>query len=127
MRRKIVLINNLSRPLASPIQANYCSSFVCRLRGLTFRRRIEPSDGLLLVQKRESRLDASIHMLFVWMDLAIVWMNNEKVVVDMRHARRWSLIYSPQTPAKFVLEINPDHSNGIKIGDQLDFEEPLAD
>ena len=78
--------------------------------------------GLLLVQGRDSRLDTSIHMLFVWMDLAVVWINSAGEVVDVRLARSWRPAYLPGRPARYVLELAAVHLNDFEIGDQLSFE-----
>ena len=121
-----VLIQNQTRPNIHPIQARYCSSFVCRLRGLTFHRRLSSGEGLLLVQGRDSRMDASIHMLFVWIDLAVIWINSTQRVVDIRLARRWRLAYLPTCPARYVLEISPERLEDFQIGDQLRFESKVS-
>jgi len=117
-----VLIHNLTHPNTPPIQARYCSSFACRLRGLTFRRSLTSGEGLLLVQRRDSRMDASIHMLFVWIDLGIIWINNAQQVVDVRLARRWRPAYLPARPARFVLELSPERMKEFNVGDQLSLE-----
>lgn len=80
------------------LTAQYCQSFTCQLRGLTFRRQLAPHWGLLLVQPRQSRLEAAIHMMFMWIDLAVIWLNSEGEVVDTRLARRWRLAYVPRRP-----------------------------
>lgn len=118
-----VTVHNLDQPLTSPLDALYCDSFLCRLRGLTFRRNIRPDQGLLLVQSRDSRVDASIHMMGVFMDLAVIWINNEGQVVDTRLARRWGLFYAPKGPSRFILEINPIRLNDFKEGDRVRFED----
>ena len=105
------------------MKALYCVSFACRLRGLTFRRTLAEDEGLLLVQGSDSRLDASIHMLFVWMDLAVVWINSAGNVVDVRLARRWHLAYAPQRPARYVLETRPARLDEFKVGDRIKFED----
>jgi len=115
-------ISNLSRPLAQTIQARYCDSFFCRLRGLTFRRDLPARTGLLLVESRDNRLDASIHMLFMWMDLAVVWIDSSLRVVDVKLARRWRLAYLPQAPARYVLELPIDCQADFEVGDLLKFE-----
>ena len=74
-----VTITNLSTPLPRAIRAPYCSSFFCRLRGLMFRSHLASDEGLLLVQERSSRVDASIHMLFVFTDLAVIWLDQDVV------------------------------------------------
>ncbi len=120
---QILLISNLSRSLPKPIHARYCNSFLCRLRGLTFRRSLMPQEGLLLVQPQENRMDASIHMLFMMINLTVVWINEKKVVVDIQKAHRWGPFYIPASPASFTLEIAETWLPFFQIGDQLDFED----
>jgi uncharacterized membrane protein (UPF0127 family) len=120
---KSVNIQNSGQPLKSPIKATYCDSFFCQLRGLMFRRSLAPNEGLLLVQKRENRSESAIHMLFMFIDLTVVWLNASKQVVDVKFARRWRLFYAPQTPAKYVLELPCEYHGVFQIGDQLQFDE----
>jgi uncharacterized membrane protein (UPF0127 family) len=120
-------VRNLSRPLPEPLRARRCVSFFCRLRGLTFRRRLPSKEGLLLVQGRESRLDAAIHMLFVWLDLAIIWLDARKQVVDVQLARSWRPFYMPDQPARYILEVEPAWLPHFEVGDQIEFEEVELD
>ncbi len=121
-----VNIRNLNQAAFPALQVRYCDTFLCRLRGLTFRRSLSADEGLLLVQSRESRLDAAIHMLFMGMDIAVIWLDGQKRVVDIRLARRWRLFYMPQAPASFVLELSPAWLGNFAIGDQIRFEETKA-
>ena len=116
-----IQIQNQNRALEQLLSVGYCESFLCRLRGLTFRSRIAPDEGLLLVQRRESRLDAAIHMLAVFTDLAVIWINADHIVVDAVHAKAWHLAYLPKRPAKYVLEIHPKRITDFKIGDKVTF------
>jgi uncharacterized membrane protein (UPF0127 family) len=121
-----IQINNLSRPFTHTLQASYCSSFLCHLRGLTFRRSLPSNWGLLLVQKQESRLDAAIHMFMMWIDLAVVWINANHRVVDVREAFRWKSIIVPNAPAKFVLELPLERFGDFHIGDEIEIVEVPA-
>jgi uncharacterized membrane protein (UPF0127 family) len=117
-----IQLENLNQPLPTPLQALYCDSFLCRLRGLMFRSSLAPGQGLLLVEGRDSRLDTAIHMLFVFMDLGVIWINSEKIVVDSVLARAWRPAYAPRQPARYILEIHPDRLNEFKIGDKIEFQ-----
>ena len=119
---RVIAIMNVTRPLRSPLWADYCTSFFCRLRGLTFRRSIPSNQGLLLVQPRDSRINSSIHMLGVWMDLAVIWINSENIVVDKKIARSWRPAYIPRLPARYILELSPEWLNQFQIGDQIEIE-----
>ena len=118
-----IQISNMNRSQVEPVTAHYCASFFCRLRGLTFRRSLPDHWGLLLVQARDSRFDSAIHMLGVWTDLAVFWIDSDMRVVDKRLARSWRPAYIPKQPARYVLEMAPDYLSNYAIGDQLVFEE----
>jgi len=115
-------IHNLNRVLVNPARVGYCDSFLCKLRGLMFRPRLDPDEGLLLVEKRDSRLDTSIHMLFVPFDLAVFWINSDMVVVDKIIAKSWKPAYFPKSDAKFTLEIHPNRWGDYEIGDKVEFK-----
>jgi len=83
---------------------------------------LSPAQGLLLVQARESRLDAAIHMLFVWMDLAVIWINASDEVVDVKLARRWRLAYVPARPAIYVLELAAERLGDFEVGERVRIE-----
>jgi uncharacterized membrane protein (UPF0127 family) len=117
-----ISLENKNRPLPSPLHAIYCDSFLCRLRGLMFRCSLPSDQGLLLVEARDSRLDTAIHMLFVFMDLAVIWINSEQVVVDTVLARAWRPAYAPHRPARYILEIHPGRLDEFKIGDRIGFQ-----
>ncbi len=116
-----VTVENRTRPLPQPIQAKYCDDFRSRLRGLMFRHQIDRSEGLVLVQSRDSRMDASIHMFFVYIDLAVVWIDSANQVVDTCIARSWRPAYAPRRPARFILEIHPDRLGEFTVGDRVQF------
>ncbi len=116
-----VKIANLNRKIDA-LHARYCASFICQLRGLTFRRQIARDEGLLLVQLRDSRLEASIHMLFCFTDLAVIWLDSSLRVVDKVLARVWRPAYVPARPAKYILEIQPERLGDFEVGDQIEFE-----
>ncbi len=118
-----VKIRNLSHSDFPALLADYCESFLCQLRGLTFQRTLDKDSGLLLVQGRESRWEAAIHMLFMWMDITAVWLNDKKQVVDICQALRWRPIYVPKAPAKYILELSPDWQQYFKVGDQIEFDD----
>jgi len=119
--KNIVEVRNQSRTLTSPLKAIYCDSFLCRLRGLMFRRSLPAEEGLVLVYKADSRMDASIHMMFVNFDLAVIWINSVGEVVDTVLARQWKAAYFPKKPACYVLEIVPERLGEFQIGDRVKF------
>ena len=104
------------------MRIEYCNTFLTQLRGFTFRSHIAPDEGLLLVGKRDSRLDSSIHMLFVPFDLSVIWINSAMQVVDKVLAKAWRPAYFSKQPARYVLEIHPARWEDFQIGDQVEFK-----
>ena len=121
---RFINLRNLSQPALSPARVKFCELFLCRLRGLMFRNRLDPDEGLLLVQgQRDSRIESSIHMLFVPFDLSVVWINKEMTVVDKIIAKAWRPAYFPAAPASYILEIHPQRLEDYQIGDKVEFQD----
>lgn len=117
---KTILLGKNGRVLLQ--KAKWCNTFGSKLRGFTFRRELRASDGLVLVEKKDSKLATSIHMLFVSFDLAVIWVNDAGQVVDTVLAKPWKLSYAPQSPARYVIEGHPDLLQQVQIGDTITFQ-----
>ena len=104
-------------------RARWCDNFGSKLRGFTFRRRLAPDDGLVLVEKRDSRAATAIHMLFVFFDLGVIWVNDAGLVVDKALAKPWRLSYVPAAPARYVIEGHPRLLAETAVGDPIQFGE----
>lgn len=104
-------------------RARWCNSFASRTRGLTFRRSLAPGEGVIVVEKGDSRVNAGITMLFTFIDLGVVWVNDAGKVVDTTVARPWRPSYLPQAPARYAIEAVPAILQQVQIGDRLRFVE----
>jgi uncharacterized membrane protein (UPF0127 family) len=120
---KTITIQNNNTTIQGILRIKYCDTFFTQLRGLTFRSRLERDEGLLLVGKHDSRLDSSIHMLFVPFDLSVIWINSRMEVVDKVLARSWRPAYFSKQPARYVLEVHPDRWGDFEIGDGVEFKD----
>ena len=119
---RIITVNNLTKSIQNPAQVGFCDSFACRLRGLMFRSRLDVDDGLLLVERRDSRIDTSIHMFFVPFDIAVFWINSDMAVVDKVIAKSWRPAYISKADAKYILEVHPDRFGDYDIDDKVEFK-----
>lgn len=82
-----------------------------------------PNDwGLIIASPRENRVDAGIHMLFMYFDLGIVWVNEAYEVVETAYAKKWVSMIVPKKPARYVLEIVPERLGEFQVGDKVNFE-----
>jgi len=101
--------------------ARWCSSSLCRLRGLQFRRGLAPGEALILVEEMDTIMNSSIHMFFVFFPIAAVWINSQGRVTSAQLAKPWRPYYASPAPARYVLETSPDFLDRIAIGDEVDF------
>ena len=104
-------------------RARWCDTFGSRMRGLTFRRSLAPGEGLILVENEDSRINAGITMLFTFIDLGVIWVNDAGHVVDTTLARPWRPSYLPQSPARYAIEADPGILHQVSVGDRLRFVE----
>jgi uncharacterized membrane protein (UPF0127 family) len=118
-----ISIENLNRRIDSGLQIKYCDTFLTQLRGFTFRSELKKDDGLVLVGRRDSRVDSSIHMFFVSFDLAVIWINSDMQVVDRVLAKSWKPAYFSKQPAKYVLEVHPVRWDEFQVGDRVKFKD----
>lgn len=105
-----------------PLKVRRCDTFLCRLRGLMFRRALDPDEGLLFMENAESRMSTSIHMFFVFFPIAVVWLAANGAVVDAKLARPFRPYYAPKDPAKYFLEAAPDLLQWVQVGEILSIE-----
>jgi uncharacterized membrane protein (UPF0127 family) len=119
---QFVRIINNTYPERGYLDAEYCDSFLKRFRGLMLRSSLRENEGLLLVEPHESRSDSSIHMLFMRFDIAVIWIDRNYQVVDVKLAKKWRLAYVPDHPAQYILEAHGSRLHDFHIGDRLTFE-----
>ena len=101
----------------------WCENYWCKFKGLMLRRNLPEDEGLLFVYGRESRVDTTIHMLFMRFPIATVWLDKNGVVVDKVLAKPWRPAYAPAQPAQYFIEACPSLLDRVMIGDRLNFEE----
>jgi len=97
------------------IKVKFCKSVF----GLMFRR-LKKGDSIVL-ECAEGIFSSAIHMLFVFYSLDIVWLDKNKIVVDKKTVKPFTLFAYPKKPAKYIVEMRKGFSKNIKIGDELLF------
>jgi len=102
------------------IRVDYAETFFDKARGLMFA--MPPKDkGLLIDCKEESRIGSTIHMLFVFFPLDILWLNKKKQIVYIKTVFPFTPLAIPKKPAKYVLELPKGYKIRFKINDKLKF------
>jgi uncharacterized membrane protein (UPF0127 family) len=117
-----VLVNQTTGQVLAT-QLRPCDTFWTKLRGLMFRRSLDPDEALVFCYARESIAGTSIHMFFVPFPIAAIWLDAEKRVVDQVLAKPFRPYYASRAPARYLVEGVPELLSRARIGDVLTFEE----
>lgn len=102
-------------------QARWCGDFFSKLRGLQFRRQLNPGEAIILAYGSDSVANSSIHMFFVFFPIAAIWINSQGVVTSAQLAKPWRPYYASPKPARYVLEAAPVLLEIIAVGDRIEF------
>jgi uncharacterized membrane protein (UPF0127 family) len=100
-----------------------CNTFLKRAIGLMFhtRRAVAGERVYLFEYGRESVSQTTIHMLFCFFPIAVLWLDSNNTVVDTRLARPWRPYYAPRRPARAFAEGDPSLLGRVSAGDRLEF------
>lgn len=81
-------------------------------------------EPLLFVFGQEDRLLCAIHSLFCLVGFDAVFLDSKKRVVDVRLGiKPFSEVFIvPKKPAKYLVECMEGSAEGVKEGDELEFE-----
>jgi uncharacterized protein len=100
-----------------------------RARGLMFRERLSPEEGMLFVFAEDET--HSFWMKNCLIPLDMLWLGSDRRVLHIERnvppcKEDPCPSYGPGTPARFVLELKAGRSDelGLKTGDRLDFVLP---
>lgn len=115
---KTIKLENTSSP-DKFVNVKYCDTFWSKFLGLMFTKELKPDQGIILAEDNETRLNTSIHMMFMNYDLTVLWLDNELVIIDKILARKWLPFYIPKKPAQYVVELHPSKFSEYSIGDKL--------
>ena len=92
-----------------------------RFKGLMFEQKKNFDYALIFELATETKVGASIHMMFVFFPIDIIYLNSKKVVVDKTTVKPWILNYTPKQASKYFIEL-PVGKVNVKIGDKLDWK-----
>ncbi len=118
MSRSAILNHRTGQPIATRVI--WRRNPIARGWGLMFRRHIGEDEAHVFVENRSSRVNAAIHMLFVFCPLGVIWLDAERRVVDTVLARPFRLLYMPARPARYFIEGHPVILDRVQVGDRLD-------
>lgn len=100
--------------------ARFARTFLGKFKGLMFARGSKFNHALVFELGNETRMGASIHMLFVFFPIDAIYLDAKKRVVDVvRALKPFALNYTPKKPAKWFVELPAGWAKGTEIGDEI--------
>jgi hypothetical protein len=107
------------------IRSEIADTPIKRTKGLMLRKSLPENEGMLFVFSEEGY--HSFWMMNMSFPIDIIWINNEKKVVDIVKNAQPCIItcssYRPKEKAMYVLEVNANFTeeHGVKIGTSIEF------
>jgi uncharacterized membrane protein (UPF0127 family) len=87
-----------------------------------FRASLPQDEVYLFIEGRESVIQTTIHMFFVFFQIGVIWLDRDRRVVDKTLAQPFRPYYAPSSPAQYYVEGHPAILEQVRIGDELGFE-----
>jgi uncharacterized membrane protein (UPF0127 family) len=115
------MIKNVSKNKLLAKKSVIRNSAISKAKGLMFSKKIKDK-GLIFIFKKEKR--HSLHMLFVFFPIDVLWLNKDRKVVDMKkNFMPFSLIAKPKQKASYIIELPQGtiKSTKTKIKDIIKF------
>jgi len=117
------MIFNKSRNKKIIAKTKVISSAWDKLRGLIFEDPKKFDYGLVFVLDSESKIGASIHMMFVFFAIDVLFLDRNKKVVDVVEGLRpFTPNCTPKKAAKYFIELPAGKAKGTRVGDELEWE-----
>jgi uncharacterized membrane protein (UPF0127 family) len=95
--------------------AKFCDGF-SKIKGLMFSRKLKDNEGLILNNSSD------IHMFFVFQDIDVIWLYNNRVVDIKENVKPFVSLVKPKTKANKVLELPLGKAKLFKLGKEVYFK-----
>ena len=115
------MLRNKTRKKTIVNEVRVAASHFSKLRGLMFESKANFNYALVFPFGEETRIKASIHMLFVFFPIAAVYLDGKKRVVDIAVLKPFALNYTPKEKAKYLIELPATKAQQVSVGDWLEF------
>jgi uncharacterized protein len=92
--------------------------------GVMFRRHLPPGFAMIFDMGLESRAGIAIHMVFVFVSIDVIFLDDRRTIVDIKHRLRpWIGVAFPKKPARYAIELPAGAAaqQGLKEGDVLEW------
>jgi uncharacterized protein len=92
-----------------------------RTKGLMFEEKKKFNYALIFEFPLESRVGTSLHMLFVFFPIDVLFLDKNQKVVDKVTLQPFIPNYTPKKAAKYVIELPKGKTNEVKLGQKINW------
>jgi len=92
-----------------------------RTKGLMFEDKKKFDYALVFEFPRESKLGSSLHMIFVFFPIDVLFLDKNKKVVDKVTLPPFQPNYTPKKAAKYVIEMPNGKAKKVKVGSKIEW------
>lgn len=113
---------NKTRNIVLEKNVRIASNFFSQLKGLMFEAKKKFDYALVFPLHSKTIVGASIHCLFVFFPIDVIYLDENKKVVDVKKSvPPFALYRQPKKPSKYFVEVLAGKSSGTQIGDELEW------
>lgn len=116
------MLKNLTKKNTIVNSIKICKSIHSKAKGLMFTRKSYVCKNSLLFEfKKPTKV--GLHMFFVFYIIDVIFLDKDKMVVELKEDFKPFSIYNPKKPSNFVIEVPKDTvcTKNVQIGDYLDW------
>ena len=109
------ILKNVTKNNTIADKVEIAETFFHKTRGLMFRK--DFNHALVFILNEESRINASIHMFFVFFPIDLVYLDKDKKVVDIyENVKPFTCNITPKKLSSFIVELPAGAIKAKRIG-----------
>ena len=110
-------IKNTTKKTLLAKNAKICESIFSKSLGLIFSRK----KSLIFIFKEEKIIP--LHMFFVFYPIDVLFLNKNKIIIEIKENFRPFAFYTPKNKAKYIIELpqNTIKKTKTHVGDKIKF------
>ena len=111
-------VKNTTKKTMLAENAKICENIFSRTLGLMFSKK---NKSLIFIFKKEKIIP--LHMFFVFYPIDVLFLNKNKIVVEIKGNLKPFTLYNPKKKSKYILELpkNTIKKTKTEIGDKIEF------
>ena len=99
----------------------FANNTLSRTKGLMFEEKKKFNYALIFDFPIESKIGTSLHMIFVFFPIDVLFLDKNKKVVDKVTLQPFIPNYTPKKAAKYVIEMPQGRAKGIRLGQKVNW------